>query len=310
MNTELKEQSNILSLYVYPSPRGIDWTTPKSLVISTFLNTFLSSIGKFKHPLGHVSIRLNSEKNKINRFAGMARYNFGESRDIVLFQSAGLGTLAHNFYGRLEQEKDIYPDVKYNSKSGNVIELQFEIDDKAVININSFLDHFEKEKHYRNYGLPNDPLLAQGAGCSAFSVGLLKIAGIDFSKYENDWSDTVHIPNQLIGPHNQSIYHEDSSKTASLSREWTKVSILKLLFNKLNWGDANTQDTTSIFYYSPDKMFHWAKAFVKEQQNESNLNITINEFNNTHTIKFSNAQTNPTQLNWKIKNENNCQVIS
>jgi hypothetical protein len=141
----------------------------------------LGWIGKYQHPLGHVSIRLNCPNDKINEYIGMARLNFAESRDLLLFDGAGLGTLLHNFQGRLEGKDDIEPDVDYNAKRGDVILISFKINDKACKNTKKFLDSYKEGEFWRNYGLPNRPLKGQGSGCSAFATSIFAFPTLKFS---------------------------------------------------------------------------------------------------------------------------------
>ena len=69
---------------------------------------------------------------------------------------------------------------------------------RTQVNGNNFIaiDRFIMRKYY---GLYNDPLKAQGAGCSAFGASFLKATGLMQEEFSDNWTYSVNIPTHLIG---------------------------------------------------------------------------------------------------------------
>lgn len=273
---------NKLTLFITKSPSGIDWSTPRSLSISTLINTVQSYLGRYRHSLGHVSMRVKCDDLSIDQYAGMSRKDFSESRDLVLFGGAGLGSLLHNFQGRMEDREDIVGDVQHNAETGDVVLLSFLINENACKRVDEFLTYYRQNEFWRNYGLPNRPLKGQGSGCSAFGMGILEIAGVDYSTLDRFWSDHVFVPNGLIGPHNNEIYQKGEDERKKVDTTRSKVSFWKLATGDYKWGEE--RESVVIKYYSPDKMYKWARAITDGVAPYPQGFVKMNKFENTYEI--------------------------
>jgi hypothetical protein len=275
---------NLLTLHIHKSPAGYDWSTPATLTKDSLKNTVLGWFGKYKHPLGHVSLRLNCPELKIDQYIGMARLNFAESRNLLLFDGAGLGSLLHNFQGRLERKEDIEPDVEHNAMNGEVLLVSYKISEKACKNTQQFLEQYIAGEFWRNYGLPNRPLKGQGSGCSAFATSILQVAGIDFTNFDRHWSDHVFIPKALIGPHNSEIYKKGEVEKKIVTNNVSKVPFWSLLDSSHKW--EQNSDSIVIKYYSPDKMFAWATSVAENPETSPELPVILKKYKNTFHLIY------------------------
>ena len=275
---------NLLTLHIHKSPTGYNWTSPASFALDSIKNNLETWIGKHKHAMGHISLRLDCPENKIDQYIAITKDSILEEYQLLLFQGAGLGNLLHNFQGRLESKEEIQSDLDYNSNNGNVLLLSFKINSKACKNTKKYFELYSENEFWRNYGLPNQPLKGQGANSAAFAISTLQVAGIDYTNFDRFWSDHVFIPKALVGPHNSDIYLKNEQELKKITNETSKVPFWTIFDNKHKWIQNN--DSIVIKYYSPDKIYDWANSIAENPETSPEQNLQLRKYKKTFQLIY------------------------
>jgi hypothetical protein len=224
-----------LTLYAIPSPRGMDWSTPRSLLISSALNR-LSFKSRF---MGHVFVELKCQEDY--QLTGMVGKHFDYLRQLLI-EGRGLAIFYHSFAGRLELQPDVEQEIKELAAIDRINFVRFKLNQDNCQRLSTYLKEYRQLNVGRYYGLANRPLYGEGAGCTAFGVSFLAAAGILDQEFVERWSQTVNIPLKYSGP--------------PLRDE--KVNLLRLLFA---WQWASEEEAhQKLHFWDPDRMYQWIAA--------------------------------------------------
>lgn len=249
--------ADTLVLYIVPATREIDWSSPARLTRSTLSSTVRGTFQSSAMDLGHVAASLHCA-DQADRWVGMARRAKKESMGLVLWRGAGLGTLLHNFQGRLEDEADIQAWRVDHAPRGSLMEVALEITPQACGELHGFLDAYEASGNGNNYGLVNDPLSGEGSGCSAFAAALVHLAGRLEPDWKTEWFDTVYLPEELIGPHHRRLYTSPEQPRWP-TEEADRVGVVRILTRGGQWAQPGDPSAVELSFFSPDRMFSWAQ---------------------------------------------------
>ena len=226
-----------LVIYNIPSPGGMDWSTPHTLLKSVIRN---HNSGQ-THELGHVYAGVYcSDQGMIgpaNVLTGMTSAS-DNSEDLLRNQGYGLGILFHNFEGRLNTVEEANFDIQSGIATGRLSYLAFDISRSTCERLVAYETEYRARGYDRNYGLPNRPLYGEGAGCSAFGVSFLEIAGIEPSLFAGLWSRNLLAPYHLVG----------GPMTGNF------VPISRIYLNPAVHWSAPTSPHYPIFFWEPDLM--------------------------------------------------------
>lgn len=238
---------NSLTLYILPSPKGIDWSSPKKLLKSMIKNRW----EKNHRFMGHVFVGLKCEGEE--QLTGMSVKNFNYLSELIL-NNRGFGILYHSFQGRIENGNEIRPELDSYLDEGTINFSQFLLSSSNCQRIQNYLEEFKKFNIDKNYGLAHKPLYGEGSGCSAFGVSFLEVADILDQELKDEWSNYINIPPTLAGP--------------PLRDEG--VSLFKIFFADLNWAKEN-QDHIKLTFWDPDKMFQWVNKKINNPAMGTNI---------------------------------------
>lgn len=256
---------NELTLYIVPSPLGMNWESPQALAQSALKNR-LSFKPRF---MGHVFVELKCGNQ--HELTGMVGKNFDYLNQLLVEQK-GLGILFHSFEGRLENKDEIEAEIAEYLKTGHVSFTKFLVNESQCKKALQYLDEYRKHNVGRYYGLANRPRYGEGSGCSAFGVSFLELLDLLDWDMKESWSQTVNVPIALSGP----------------PLKDQKVSLLKILFNTRNWASVN-EEHRKLTFWDPDQMHKWIKKRIKTpMQGETSLKIQASEgivINKTHYPK-------------------------
>lgn len=256
-----RAQADQLILYVYSSPRPIHWETPRSLLMSTVENELLSIGSKYAHSIGHVNVELQcgetAEGPAIQEYAGMTSAKGYNPLSLIL-KGYAMGVLFQNFPGTLETQERVTREIRHGERSGRMNFVKFLIAPKTCHRLHAYLTEYKERGYSKNYGLPNRPRYGEGAGCSAFGVSFVDIAGILSDDLVQAWSLNLNISEKLIG--------------GPLTGQ--KVALRKILFDRAGWSTPITTEAGSrmvadtgakeLFFWDPDTMYQWVKKSWKE----------------------------------------------
>jgi len=94
------------------------------------------------------------------------------------------------------------------------------------------------------YGFPCEPRRKEGAGCTAFAMSFLEIAGLLRPEFKS-WQQKILVSQNLIGRHEQGV-----SVTETLTSRESR-----------QWGAAET--ARELHFWDPDLMFQWTKIYKR-----------------------------------------------
>ncbi len=268
-----------LTLYFWPSPLGFDWDGPNDLARTTVRN-FLS---KPDRKLGHAAIELKCDSKMVTKspiellniydksalkrlsgeidtehhfYAGMTDTTSSEDYNKLLFKDKiGLYMLFMNFNGAMEGAKELLPDLASRYTSGRISFITFKINPQTCERLETYYKEYKSRGDYKNYGLPNRPRYGEGAGCTAYASSFLDVAGLLTQEHYDKWSMQVRVPMKWIGP--PMTNH--------------KVPFKRLIwpFGTQHWAKAD-EEGKDIFFWNPDRMFHWVNDKWNELDNSAN----------------------------------------
>lgn len=241
-----------VKIFTYSSP-GIDWRDPNRLA-RTIVKNFIGSSG---FPMGHVAVEVNcaatATEAEFRELTGMTYAKKSETRNYLLFKGGGLGALFHSFVGTMQSTKGVADDnAAEETKGGNMRYLAYNISSQTCRRLARYLTEYRDHKIYSRYGLPNSPRHGEGAGCSAFGVSFLEVAGLLTADQRKAWSMEIAAPERLVGG-------EMTGRRVSL--------IGLLLRSKKNSSWAKEGEAAfKVFFYEPDLMFKWINAQIASEE--------------------------------------------
>ena len=231
---------NTLTLYFYRSPVILNWSTPGALTRTTLLSGTKDLLrGQENIALDHVTVKLDCEDGT-SLHTAMTQEDPMESVRLLTTGQIGLGILFHRFAGRLENREEIERRLERNQK---VRFLKFTLSSTTCRRVIDYAREFENRGHSRTYGLPLRPRKGEGAGCSAFAMSFLEIAGAmqhtSVREAAERWSRTLHVPKSMIGSPDRG------------------VNLAALSLKPARWPLRASDETVPLFFWEPNRMYDW-----------------------------------------------------
>jgi hypothetical protein len=193
-----------LTIYVIPSPVELDWSSPAALY-QTYRKSLLSAVlSGSPYSMGHLFIKLTSPLMEEPLYAGMSSVSRKEQKNWVFKEKAGLGVLGVGLKGKLEKGDILSPVKNFYLQKNSLAAITYRLNDFATEKILRFIENFDTEDDYGHlpsghYGGAFWPLYEkEGAGCTAFGIAMLELAGIENEEMDS-WKHDVNIPMYLIG---------------------------------------------------------------------------------------------------------------
>lgn len=240
-----------LTLYSMPSPREINWKSPRGLSMASLLNRFTFRHVKNKHAIGHVFVELSHEGESL--FTGSIPDAENSSQKWVMKDGYGLGILFAPIEGRLDNSDGLKEEVADRYKSGRIGFIRFLINEDTYNRLHTYLDEYIRRGYNNIYNGLNKPREGLGAGCSAFGISFVELAGLMREDWRKEWPVNVRIPNKLIG----------GPMTGN------KVSMLKLM-TVGRWANED-EPHTKLHLYEPYYIWEWiVKTHKEEVENPTN----------------------------------------
>jgi hypothetical protein len=245
-----------LTLYFIPSPSGMDWSSPSSLVKTAAKNKF-----SFKsHFMGHVWVELKC--GPVYELTGMTDHAPDYFYQLLV-ERRGLGILYHSFEGRLEKKEDILAEMPGLFKQGRINFVTFLLNSSQCQRASLYLEQYRKFKVDRFYGLAQRPRYGEGSGCSAFGASVADVLNFIDPGMKDAWSQTINIPLELAG--------------APVTDK--KIGLHQFFFRAVGWAKEDEKHR-KLFFWDPDKMFQWVKRKISEKHSD----IAIKKIGNSEGI--------------------------
>lgn len=270
-----------LTLYFYPSPNGLDWSSPTAITWSVLANQF----SKFNRKIGHVHVELRS--NDTHLITGMAQATKIEEKKLLFWENIGLGILFHFFKGELEDHHDSHIEIQERAKVGNLSFLKILLSRESFERAHQYLSDYKNNGQGRFYGLANNPLNAEGGGCTAFAMSFLQVTGLMHDEFKKHWSRYIRVPEKLLGGkyHHREFFGHNSPKTAVNSDEvkYRRVRFLKLLFEPSTWAHPH-EPHRDIFFWDAELMHAWVMGIHDGQITSSLTELKLEQLHNAKGI--------------------------
>ncbi len=183
-----------LTLYFYPSP-GLDWSSPRTLGHAAIANTLS---GK-DHAIGHVDVEVSCADGT-GLMAGATGAEADATRELVLREGYGLGLLFHDFPdGRLYSRAEIAAGLPGRYANGALSFVTLRISPETCARLVQYHHEYVAGGYDHHYGLANRPLHREGAGCTAFGVSFLEVAGLLDPALEAAFARNFTVPPNWVG---------------------------------------------------------------------------------------------------------------
>lgn len=272
----LNSSRNELTIYVIPSKVKFDWTSPHTLYKSYLKNYTRNLLSKRAYVLGHAFIELSSPLVPENILAGMRAASSAEQREMVLREHYGLAILGAEMKGELETSTALEPKLNKYSRKGRIAFMKFIISDAATERLLKFFSSFKlmidsNSASNAYYGGAFWPRYnGEGAGCSAFAVSFLDLAGL-MNDIFKEWMIRVNIPMELIGgPYNEN--NEVKFREIKKYNSWATNC------------DNDPDNCVNFGIYDPTLIFEWIGKVYDEKSVPGNLPVTPVRLNKSEGI--------------------------
>lgn len=239
-----------LILYSLRSPRGFNWDSPIDAFLS--LNNYFT-IRKY-HSIGHLYVELRENKKTI-ALTGMTGETNSQVYRRLILKNLGLGFLFATYPGRLETSESVSEELLHHSKEKRVAYARFRLQQDQLIKCKNFLKYWSESGMYQKYGIWQNPLRKEGAGCASFAIAFLELCGLMKADYHREWRQRINIPHDLLGS-------PTMGKAVSFPR-----FLYRLILGprRKNW--AKTSEPHQVLqFWDPDQFYRWIE---REFQNHS-----------------------------------------
>jgi hypothetical protein len=189
--------TNKLLIHVIEPKYRIDWSSPRSLALTSLLNSLRPDYA----PIGHFAVEIicsTPNKYGINHIiTGMEREHKAQSRKITLQKKLGLGVLQYSFKGALQGSESSLRELESAKKDKRLKTITIPTSAARSAAMFDFIDQWIESGSYQVYGGAKNVTAGEGAGCADFAMELFRIA--TGSTPPAAWSVSLPFPKSLMG---------------------------------------------------------------------------------------------------------------
>ena len=250
-----------LIVFAIPSVVCIDWTSPATLSATAEKSFMLSD--KCEYALGHMFIQLISPLLEEDLYAGMAVKSRKGLEIKVLRDKIGLGILGVENEGFLENSERLKQTTALHIKKNKINALKIRISEKAADRIIKFVKKFDSSNEFgykpsAYYGGVFWPLYEnEGAGCSAFAMAILNLAGFSMEELEK-WRIDVKIPMELVGGEFN-------------NRNKVRFGDVKAAGNWYEGDGKKNIDFIEVSAYDPSLLYTWINSELSGRKHDGDI---------------------------------------
>jgi hypothetical protein len=239
----LRPAAQELTLYVIPTSSRINWKSPRSLAFSSLRNLLAKNhYRRHRHFIGHVMVELKDSTRCA--ILGIVPRSKGNIAIRSYFQAYGLGVLFAQLPGKIEKGPDNNHQLNDRYPAGDIAFIRFKINEAAFLRLWQYQEQYVSRGYDRKYNGSNKPREGKGAGCSAFAVSFVELAGLMSADDLAQWTVMVNVPLKLIG---------------GPEGGFRRVPLVKVVAAG-KWADTSKDCYRRLVYYEPKVMFDWIKV--------------------------------------------------
>ncbi len=267
MESSMAEKKLEFILHVIPPPMRLNWSSPRSLFISTLLNHLRGD----KAPIGHLYVEFTLPHDSIpggsRVITGMSRQKMTPIDSIKLVQGKrlGLGSFYYDFNGKLDSTEEAREEIIWAKNKKRHATIHVSISENTAQLMLAFLKQWIEQGSFRHYsgGLRVD--IGEGAGCAEFGMHFLSMA-LGVHAINPDWVRKVRIPHHLIG--------------GGFAGHSERISILDIFTQGGTW--AKGSDPHHVYSIpDPELIFDWIKDHSIANKNPSEFTTSLIQGANT-----------------------------
>ncbi len=238
-----------LTLLAYSAQSPLAWDSPGQLVRSVFWNTVTLKT----HPLAHADVYLQC-KGQAPMLSGMSRVKTWSTYKDVLFGSASLDMLTAVFPGKLLENETVLDYLKPAIAAGHVRAISFSISSANCQRLMNYYSEYKKREYHKKYsGFTSNVYAGEGAGCAAYAMSFLHVAGLLENTYREAWSRQLAVPSRLM------------ERTKSPPSLWSYLFGVNESWAGSGSGNGVANDgVKTLLIYDPEKMFSWLDTQIHQ----------------------------------------------
>jgi len=248
-NSRDSTECHELTIYVIPSHLFVDWQNPSTLYKTTINSWLYSKLHKYSYFIGHLFIELNTTLLDEPIITSVRSTGNKEKKRLLFKEKIGLGIIGAAFPGRMETNGELLASIECAVKKDREIAfIKYRINKEAASRIIEYLEGFTTKDS--NSVAPCDAYGGgfwpryekEGAGCSAFGIAAMEVAGLKCDYPE--WVHRINIPADLVGGEFNNFIRV-KNKDIKRRKTWYGGS-----------GTANV-DYFPFFIYDPTLIYNW-----------------------------------------------------
>ncbi len=232
-----------LTVYSYPAPTAIDWSSPKGLAWSA-ANSDSTVDDQLKniHTIGHMNFDLSCDDGT-HLVTGQTNSDNSEMGSKIFKEGYGLGAFLTNYSGRFETQDEIEMDLPVRYQRGSIAFMDFQISKKTCERTKQFVLAYQALHYDKVYGgLQMRPRWAEGGGCAAVTESVMEVAGLMTRELLQYFSHSIWVPTNLIG--------------GVITGKF--ISPMTILFGAQAWN-TTPKNSYPLSFVDPYKAYSWVQ---------------------------------------------------
>jgi hypothetical protein len=247
-----------LTIFVVPSTEWLGWNSPLELMKNTAWNKIFPVFPKKKkRAIGHVFVELTDGNFRF--FGGMTTQGGNHQMNKVMKEGYNLGILFAAFPGALDCPKKLQVELEKRCEDGEIAFMTFKLHKANFDRLKEYVEEYKQREYHLIYNGKNQPRRGQGAGCSAFGISFLEVAGLLQDDWKEEWTMAVRVPKHLVG----------GPSTGQ------KVPVLSMLFAN-RWANENEPHLV-LELYEPYLIYEWIVNQTEQKNKPSNMKNSMNQ---------------------------------
>ena len=147
------------------------------------------------HAISHLNVRVHCSENDEEILGSTSAESTGATLRKLLVKNAGMETLIENVRGAMYSTEQVKKWLPWMQERGGVHSVRYKVSASLCQYMKGFLRAYERAGHALIYGgLQAEPLNGEGAGCAAFGMSFLKVAGLYDRIFDTKFIRNIKIP--------------------------------------------------------------------------------------------------------------------